>query len=349
MTHSVFQKALYLVLAVLVLWLGGGYLLPLAMPFLLGFLLALAAEPLVGLLSGKPGLSRSLSAFLGVTVTLLLLLCLGVLLVAFLLRELGNLAGVLPDLEAAATQGLGALEIWLLDLAGALPQGLRNLGQRLVLGLFDGGSALYAQLAGTLPGLATAVLSHIPDGFLTLGTALLSAYLFSGRMDRMLYRAKEKLPRGWKERWLPALRGMRATLAGWLRAQLKLLVITYVIVTAGLWLLGVAYGPIWAAAIALVDAVPLLGTGIVLVPWSLVSFLQGDTLRAFGMLALYAVSALSRSALEPRLLGKQLGLDPLVTLVALYLGYQLFGLGGMLLAPMLAVTVAQLYAGQTND
>ena len=93
---------------------------------------------------------------------------------------------------------------------------------------------------------------------------------------------------------------------------------------------------------AVVDAFPVLGTGAVLLPWSLISFLQGDSGRAFGLLGLYGAAAVIRSLLEPRLVGRQLGLDPLVTLIALYTGYRIWGLTGMILSPLIAVTVTQL-------
>ena len=99
---------------------------------------------------------------------------------------------------------------------------------------------------------------------------------------------------------------------------------------------------------ALVDAFPILGTGTVLVPWSLFSFLQGDYVLAFGLLILYGTTALTRSVLEPRLLGRQLGLDPLITLMALYAGYRLWGIGGMLLAPILAVAATQLLSANQS-
>ena len=70
--------------------------------------------------------------------------------------------------------------------------------------------------------------------------------------------------------------------------------------------------------------------------WSIFSFLQGDTLPAFGLLGLYAAAALTRTVLEPRLVGRQLGIDPLVTLLALYAGYRFWGILGMILAPLLA-------------
>ena len=94
--------------------------------------------------------------------------------------------------------------------------------------------------------------------------------------------------------------------------------------------------------IALVDAVPLLGSGLVLVPWSVVSFLSGRSGEGIGLLITFAAAFLIRTALEPRLVGKQMGLDPLLTLVALYLGFQLGGLWGLIFAPILAVTAMEL-------
>lgn len=99
---------------------------------------------------------------------------------------------------------------------------------------------------------------------------------------------------------------------------------------------------------ALVDAVPVLGTGTVLLPWSLILFLQGDNARSIGLLGLYGVISLTRSVLEPKLVGRELGLDPLVTLFALYAGYKLWGIGGMILSPLLAVTAIQLVSGKRN-
>lgn len=329
-------------LTLLAVWLGGKYILPLALPFLLGFLLALAAEPGVRLLHSRCRLGRGLSAFLGVTVTLVLLTTVALLLFSLLVRELGYLAGILPDLEQTARQGLTSLEDWFLGLAMSAPEGIRPLLTRSVLGLFDSGSDLYDQALSQLPLLATGLLSHVPDSFLALGTGLLSAYLFSARMPRLRAWFRQQLPKNWRSRYLPALKHLKSSLLGWLRAQLKLSGLTYAIICAGLLLLGVSFAPIWALLIALVDAVPMLGTGLILVPWSLICFLQGSTVRALGMLGLFTAATLTRSTLEPRLLGKQLGLDPLVTLAAMYLGYQLFGIIGLLLSPILAVAVVQL-------
>ena len=106
-------------------------------------------------------------------------------------------------------------------------------------------------------------------------------------------------------------------------------------------LLRVQNALLWAFLTALVDAVPLLGTGTILIPWALFSLLQGKNWLGLGLLGLYAIAALTRSAMEPRLVGRQLGLDPLLTLIALYGGYRFWGFGGMLAAPLICVVVKE--------
>lgn len=340
MSDSGINKLLTIAATAAGVWLGGKYLLPLALPFLLGLALALAAEPGVGLLSKK--LSRGTAAFIGVSVALVLLTGAVLLLASVAVRELGNLAGIAPDLEDSARRGLVSLEDWLLGLAQKAPNGIQSLLTRMVLALFDSGSSLFDQAVSQLPQLATGILSHLTGSVVGVGTGLLSAYLISARLPKLKAWLGRRIPENWRQRYLPALKGLKAALAGWLKAQLKLMVLTFAIVCGGLLLLRVAYAPIWAFLVALVDALPMLGTAVILVPWSLVAFLQGETVQGLGLLGIFAVCWVTRNALEPRLVGKQLGLDPLVTLLALYLGYRLFGVLGMLLSPILAVTAMQL-------
>ena len=133
-------------------------------------------------------------------------------------------------------------------------------------------------------------------------------------------------------------------LSGWFTAQCKLSFVSFLISFLGLVILRIPYALFWALGICLVDAFPVLGTGTILLPWSLLLALQGDTARAVGLCSTYAVISLSRSMLEPKLLGRHLGLDPLATLMALYVGFRLWGIAGMLLAPILTVTAMQLSA-----
>ena len=326
-------------LAALVLWRWG---LPVALPFLLGLLVALAAEPLVGLLRRR--LPHAAASAVGVTLTLLGLLSLLVLLTAALLRQLTGLADRVPDVVGGLRNSLTSLQGSLQDLTHKAPKELRPMLERTVDGLLTDGGALLDTAVQRLPAAATAVLGYLTDSFLAVGTGCLAAFMFSARLPRLRQKLRVLSDTTPLSKWLPRLRAIRHALWGWLKAQGALCAICFGILLAGFWLLGIRNAPLWAAVIALVDAVPLLGTGTVLIPWALVRLLQGDHVLALGLLAIYAAAFLSRSALEPRLLGKQLGLDPLLTLVSLYAGYRFWGFGGMLLSPIICVVIKEAAA-----
>lgn len=331
------KKVFYVILVVLGLWLGVRYLLPVGLPFLLGALLALAAEPLVSLASKK--MKRSWAAGLGVSVTLVLLVCVVGLVGALAVKEVTLVTDRLPDVQKAARQGLTQVQQWLQTAAQKAPQSVRGLLQQTVDSSFADGTALMEQVTERIPGAVTGVLTWIPKGTLTLFTGLLSAFMISARLPKFREKLTQQLPESWKVKYLPALRQIRHGLWGWLKAQLKLMLVTWAIVGLGLMLLRVDYGLLWAALIALVDAVPVLGTGTVMVPWALISFFQGEFVFGAGLLGIYGVALTVRTVLEPRLIGRQLGLDPLVTLIAFYAGFTLWGVAGMLLAPILAAAV----------
>ena len=118
---------------------------------------------------------------------------------------------------------------------------------------------------------------------------------------------------------------------------------TFAQVTVGLLLLRVEPAVLLAGLTALVDALPIFGSGTVLVPWGIWALLSGDLLRGFGLLFLYGLVTLVRSLLEPRLVGRRAGLPPLVALISMYGGFRLFGILGLLLAPLAAVVIWQLW------
>ena len=326
-------------------WVVVRFLLPLFSPFVLGLGMALAAEPVAGFLCRR-GAPRALGAGIGVTITFCLLTLAVLFLGALLLRELKLLAGVLPDLERATRSGLTLLQQWGLSLADRLPRSVQPLVEENLTAAFSDGTALVEQGVRFLVGLAGSLLTQVPDRALTLGTGIISAYLISAKLPRLRAWLGEKLSRERLAGLLTGAKRLKTAVGGWLTAQLKLMGVTLAVLMAGLTLLRVRYAPLWAVGIALVDVLPVLGTGTVLIPWAVVCFLEGSVPRAIGLTGLYVTVTLTRSMLEPRLLGRHMGLDPLVTLMAIYAGFQLWGFPGMVLAPVLAVAAAQLTPGK---
>ena len=336
------RKILVLGASFLGCFLAVKYLLPLALPFLLGALVAVAAEPAVRFGTQKLRLPRGVSAGIGVSLTLILLTGAVSLIGALAVKELGQLAKGLPNVEQTARRGLTMVQDFLVSLASRLPDGIGNLVTEKVLELFGSGSALLGQVTARLPGMVGSVLGRIPDGALGVGTGVLAGFMISARLPKLKQIVRTRLPHSWQQKYAPVLSRVRESVGAWLKAQGKLILVTYLLVSTGFLFLRVRNGLFWAALVALVDAVPILGTGTVLVPWALVELLQGQTLRGVGLLVTYGVSLLVRTVLEPKLVGRHLGLDPLLTLVFLYMGYRFWGILGMIFAPMAAAAAKSI-------
>lgn len=316
-------------------------LFPIFLPFALGAALAKGAEPTVSLLTRKCHLPRWAAAGTGVTLFFLLTVGIFMLLTSFLVRQLGRLSGLLPQLADAVSAGLSALEDWLTGLAQRLPPSMTQFTQRCVESLFSDSSAMLEQAVSRVPQVATGLMGTLGQWALVLFTAVLSGYMISARLPILRGWIRKKAPRLWQQ-YLPALKDMRKAAGRWLLAQGKLMGLTFLLLTAGLFLLKADNPLLLSALITLVDAFPILGTGTVLIPWSVVCLLQGNYARGIGLVGLYVVVWLTRSVLEPKIIGKELGLDPLVTLFSIYAGFCLLGIGGMLIAPIAAMLVTQL-------
>lgn len=317
------------------------YLLPLVLPFVLGAILALASEPLVSFLCSRLRLKRPLATGIGISAAFSFLAVAVMVFCAFALRQLRNLAGFLPELESSLQLGVDTADRALRNLTQKVPGELGVVLTRNVEGLISDGDGLISRATAFLLRLASGVLSHVPGSALAVATGIISSFMISAKLPQIRLRLNSVLT---TEKLAPVISGagrLKSALVGWLKAQAKLSAVTFALMLFGFFLLKIPRAPLWALAVALVDAFPILGTGTILVPWSIFSFLQRDTLPAFGLLGLYAATALIRSVLEPRFLGKHLGLDPLVTLVALYVGFRLWGILGMILAPLMAVAVSQ--------
>ena len=336
--HKGFLALLFLFL----LWICGKFLLPFLFPFLLGTGLALAAEPAVSLFSRQLPGKRGLSAGVGVTLTLVLLTGVVFFLGALAVRELGQLAAGVPGMVRDSAV---VLEDFLVQLAQKAPEPADGMLTNSVHRLFQNSTALSDRAVAQVPGLLSGILGKVPGGAMTLGTGVLSGYFISARLPRLKERVERSVP---YKTLLPTVQHLKDSLGKWLIAQGKLMGVTYGIVALGLSFLGISYAFAWAILVAVVDAVPLLGTGTVLLPWALTRLLQGQPLTAAGMVALYLAAMITRTVLEPKFFGKHLGLDPLVMLLFLYVGYRLWGFLGIVISPVLAAATKALFEGVEN-
>lgn len=318
-------------------------LLPVLLPFLFGLAAALAVQKPADFVCRRLRLPRWLAAGLCM-LALLALLGTGLFFLGrTLLRELTDFLRQLPALLTSLSGPLEALKARLYALAGRLPDGL---GTGLRAGLdnfFQSGSVLGARAYEWLFHQASAFFSGLPGAVLFAVAAVVSSFMLAAELPALRQLVVQRLPEKVTGKVRAALTRVRSTLGGWLLAQLKLMGVTFLILTTGLMLLCTDYPLLFALLITVVDALPVFGTGTILIPWSLVEFLHGNTRCGVGFLILYAVAALTRQTLEPRLVGKQIGLAPILTLIALYAGYRTLGVAGMVLFPVSAILLKQLW------
>lgn len=323
----------YYVLVLALAYLFLKYLLGWVLPFLLAFLLAALLQPPVRWMRRKTGMSLR---FCGVTLTLLVLLALLALCVfcaSRLVAALGDLTRLLPQFTSQLSAALLGLSARLSELAKNIPQSaglavdtsLAGVTRQIVkLTSLEDGAGSFVQ----------GFLRFLPLMLVDCLTAAVAACFIAADYPGVSGFLLRQLPERHRRTALGLKNFFLTTMAGLIRAYLKLMLITFGELTVGLLLLRVRHAVAVAALIALVDVLPVLGTGTVMIPWAAVEFLLGRAGLGFGIAALYGVVTVARNILEPKIVGRHVGLHPLVTLAAMFVGFKALGLLGMLVLPL---------------
>lgn len=331
----------------ILLWAGGiwlffRYLLSPLLPFLLALGLSILLEPTVQRLKNATGVTRSFAA---VMLTTGLLLILGTALTTLFMRlgaELSAWSARLPatiDAFPALWNGtLSRFEHWY----ASSPPFLRTALDHLAAALGENATSFVAAAGGLVMEKASSFASKLPSISLFCITTILALYFTCISYNNILTFVKRQLPAPWQKRCRATVQCCRRTMLRWLRSELLLIFVTFLILLLGFWWMKLPYALLAAFCIALVDALPVLGTGTILLPWSAVRFLMGDMRQGLSLLILYAAALLIHSLLEPRLLAGQADLPPLTMLVSMYLGFHFRGIGGMVLFPVLLLLLKQL-------
>ena len=322
---------------------AGPWLLKFFMPFVIGLVIALIANPLVRFLERRLRLVRRHSSLLIVAAVLALVIGLIYLVISRTVRAARSFAEYLPQLyetaEAAVRQGLERLG----GSMDFLPQSLRESWEALGSSLGDYLGLAVEKAAPPTVEAAGSVARVIPALLVYSVVTVLSAYFFIVERDRIAAFLREHLPAG-ALRYQEYLKGeLKRLVCGYFLAQLKIMGVVWLILTAGFFVLGVGYAPLWALLISLLDFLPVFGTGTVLIPWGIIVVLDGEYAFAAGLLLLYVLTQVTRQAVQPKLVGDSMGLNPFLTLLFLYLGFKAGGIAGMILAVPVGLFFLNLY------
>lgn len=346
---------------ILALWLAFRYALGILLPFLAAWLLSRAVKPLTEKICRRAPIPRGVCA-----AGLVILTVSGAagLAIAGVRRGVGELSRLVSELTADTEGLVGAVEALLSkveSVSSHIPF-LRRFEDApfyadlcaSVDSLVESGVAkLTEAITARLPGAAMTVAGLVPAAFIFLTVTLLACYYFTaddGRLGKALGAALTRIaPAPLRDRLPPIGRRLRRLGRQYLRACLLLGLLTFCLSFIGLAILRVPYAFILALLLAVVDLLPLLGTGVILIPWGMICLLLGQVRLGIGLLILYGAATLIRQVLEPKLIGEGLGLHPLVSLFSMYAGLRLFGVWGMILAPLVAAGVRAVAGGDSTE
>lgn len=337
-----FRLGLRLLFVLLACWAVtalGPTLLSLFAPFLLAFLAAWALSPLVRWLHGKLGLSRNI---LSLALLLLVFAALGALLWSLfigILREVVSLAGNWEALVASLQSVVDRLGVLFSRGMAHLPASARATADSLVEQFFQWLETVIPRFLTAVVDKGTSLITALPSFAVASIVFVMACYFIVSDFPHLRTSLVDRLPQG--PRYVLSLirRAVSAGFGGYIRAELILSAGVFVILLAGFFLIHQPYALLLALALAVLDFIPILGSGTVMVPWAVIDLFTGQLRHAVGLMVVWGLVALFRRVGEPKVLGNQTGLSPLLSLASVYVGMQLAGVAGMILGPVLCLVV----------
>lgn len=343
-------NSIYALIIAGIVYLVFKYAIFVVMPFLLGFAVAALINPVVRFLSRRYDLKRRPA---GIMLLLLFYATIGMLITIGVVRLtvfFGEVSGELPDLyrdrlEPALNKLFGYINSFADRLYAIFGGESQVLSERLG-GIF---TSIKSSLGDTISDISVKALTRlssaaaaIPGIIIELLFAVISSFFFTVDYENILSLAKRLLPKRTVD-LLCRLRGRVFKVAGkYLRSYALILLITFGELSLGLVLLGVDNAVLIAFCIALFDILPVAGTGGIMIPWAIFSLIGGDWGFAVGLVVIWAVITIVRNIIEPKIVGRQVGLHPLLALIAMFVGTKLFGIVGLFLLPLTLAIVLPL-------
>lgn len=319
------------------------------MPFVIGFLLSLIANPLVRFLEKKLKIKRKYGTFLTIVLVIALIVfaCYGTgVLLAVGIR---GFMEYLPTMSENAGIELAAAFEKLQSLLHKIPAFANLNVKELSIVLQDTLGSLVSDYKEPTFSAISGFATSIPDILVSVIMGLLATYFFIADRDRVIAACRRHIPASVHEKSRLIYDHMLRAVGGYFKAQFKIMIVIYIIIMIGLMILGVNYAWLIGFGIAFLDMLPVFGTGTVLIPWAVVKIFSGNIATAVGMMILYAVSLVVHQLIQPKLVGESVGLDPFTTLFFMFIGYKIKGVIGMILAIPIGMIVTTFYHGGAFD
>ena len=316
------------------------------MPFVVGFLLALIANPVVKFLEKKIKIKRKYGTVIMIAgvIAVIVLICYGS--ISLLATGLRGFMDYLPTMYSNAGTELTEAGNQLQSILDKIPfiksfdvDSLGNSLHNIVQDFLSGSGGNSVSVIGD-------VAKSIPDILVGVIVGLLATYFFIADNEKLLNMASSHVSDEFREKTTRVYRQLVQVVGGYFKAQFKIMGIVFLILAVGLGFLRVHYFVLSAFLIAFLDFLPFFGTGTAMIPWAIYAVFMGDYKRAIMLVVIYAITQIVRQLIQPKLVGDSVGLNPLVTLLLIYIGYRIGGVIWMILAvPVGMVIINMCQAG----
>ncbi len=313
-------------------------------PFILAYVFASLIEPVVKFIERKLRIPRKVGTVFSILIVIGTIVAILALLISRLVKEINNVyqalsinmtgIGTFFDGLIAEINGIYIqLPVEVTDLINTAGQNLANEVKSLLNSIIS------------LAQIPIQIALDLPEVLIFIVVTILSTYFMSSDKNIIMTFLDGQIPSEWLKKTRGITNNVFVALFGWLRAQFILMSITFSELLIGLLIIGVENALLIALLIAIVDVLPVLGAGTVLIPWSIINLIAGNTKLGLSTFLLYVIILFVRQLIEPKIVGQQIGVHPLFTLAGMYIGLQIFGVLGMFLGPISVVVLKYLFEG----
>ncbi|MBP7177110.1 MAG: sporulation integral membrane protein YtvI [Thermoclostridium sp.] len=307
-------------------------------PFIIAFILSSLIEPVVKFMEKKVKIPRKVGSIISILLVLSIVGTILGLIITRLVKEIVNVYNQINDIFGSMQQFIEAMLEKANNIYISLP---KTISDTLDQYFADAASNAKDFLDPIVKG-ATDFTMSLPQAMLFLVVTILATYFMTSDRNKINLFLDNQIPGHWMEKTRTVMNKLFSALFGWLRAQLILMSVTFTELTIAFIVMRVENGLLIALLIAIVDALPIFGVGAILIPWGIVDLLSANYQRGLSLLLLYIIVIVIRQMIEPKVIGQQIGIHPLLTLFAMYLGLQLFGILGMIVGPVLMVIIKSI-------
>ncbi len=312
------------------------------MPFVIGWIISCIANPFVVFLERKLKIRRKAGTVVVIICVIAAVSGIGYGLGVVLWRQVSGFIEEVPSMWETVKHDFDNLGILINQYIGVrapkFADALNDLGNTIGEMITDLPKSLNVS---TFEGMGSMV-GNIASVIISIIMCMLSAYFFIADRDWVTTFVSKVLPENITHKYDVFSSSLKQAVGGYFKAQFRIEIWMYVLLLVGLTVLKVRYSLLIALLMAFLDFLPFFGTGIVLVPWAVVTLIGGNYLRAIGFLVIWGAGQLFRQLIQPKIMGESIGMEPIPTLFLLFIGYRIAGVGGMLIAVPLGIIVVNM-------